>query len=249
MENFRTQPASAGEAELGFNASAYFSLKLYDGSSQNSRVYPPLLSGAMRGRAAPLQQINFIAGFIVKDNAEGGGGIIYTKIPYIKVLSNINLAAGPNVGVEYPYYIDGLQLWEDRTNILTAVSPPVNPPVGIPANGTVYLMLKLSADITKQDASPAVATQTLFSDCNCFYDVRMYKDHTALNSSFSTNLQSPSNQPNDWRLLTQYQQLWLLGAQQVCLTLPPLEWEQHLSAGLPFNPSPRSTSFSLRNWA
>ena len=58
-----------GEAELGFNASAYFTLKLYDGGAQNSRVYPGIIAPRIQGRAAPLQQINFIAGFIVKDNS------------------------------------------------------------------------------------------------------------------------------------------------------------------------------------
>ena len=61
---------------MGFNACAYFTLKLYDGTAINSRFVPgtPNL-----GRAAPLQQIYFMAGLINKDDNEGGVGIQYHK--------------------------------------------------------------------------------------------------------------------------------------------------------------------------
>ena len=225
MQQYDVGIAASIQPNLGFNACAYFTLKLYDGTALNSRFVPgtPNL-----GRAAPLQQIYFMAGLINRDNSEGGGAILYEKIPFIKVLSNINLGRGATAGgpySQYPYYIDGLELWEDKTNILAA---PSGAPPYVPANGTTYLILRLSANLALQsDAGippvPPGPTQGLFTDFNCFYDVRMYKDNTGLNDAISNNnLATPSVQPNDWNLLTAYQQLWLLG--NANCTTRPIEW-------------------------
>ena len=224
IQQYEAAIALTTTPNLGFNASAYFTIKLYDGTAMNSRFVPgtPNL-----GRAVPLQQIHFIAGLINKDNSEGGGAILYEKIPFIKVLSNINLGRGGTVGGPYsqlPYYIDGVELWEDKTDILT--SGTAVPPYVV-ANGTTYLILRLSANLALQ--SDGIPTQSLFTDFNCFYDVRMYKDNTGLNDSISNNNPvTPSVQPNDWNLLTAYQQLWLLGNSN-CATFPT-EWEDMLQS-------------------
>ena len=77
---------------------------------------------------------------------------------------------------------------------------------------------------------PPGATQSLFTDFNCFYDVRMYKDNTGLNDAISdTNPVTPPVQPNDWNLLTAYQQLWLLGNHGTNMVLP-IEWQNMLSS-------------------
>ena len=85
--------------------------------------------------------------------------------------------------------------------------------------------------------APPGPTQALFTDFNCYYDVRMYKDNTGLNDSISNNNPAtPSVQPNDWNLLTAYQQLWLLGNPS-CNTWPR-EWEDALrNNGIPNIPN------------
>ena len=211
---------------LGFNASAFFTVKLYDGSATNSRIGTQLGQSNV-GRSVPLQQINFIAGIMNTDNNEGGvTQIQYEKIPFIKVLSNINLGNGliDSSGApasQLPYYIDGLELWEDATDIFQQ-SPNLQKPY-IAANGTTYLMLRLSANTNLQ----ILGIQPMFSELNCFYDIRMYKNHSSLNNAISSNVSTPPAQPNDWKLLTTYQQLWLLGNTN-CKNLPK-EWETMLN--------------------
>ena len=211
---------------LGFNASAFFTVKLYDGSATNSRIGTQLGQSNI-GRSVPLQQINFIAGIMNTDNKEGGvTQIQYEKIPFIKVLSNINLGNGliDSSGApasQLPYYIDGLELWEDATDIFQQ-SPNLKKPY-LAANGTTYLMLRLSANTNLQKKQ----IQPMFSQLNCFYDIRMYKNHSSLNNAISSNVSTPPAQPNDWKLLTTYQQLWLLGNTK-CIKLPR-EWETMLN--------------------
>lgn len=211
---------------LGFNASAFFTVKLYDGSATNSRIGTQLGQSNI-GRSVPLQQINFIAGIMNTDNNEGGvTQIQYEKIPFIKVLSNINLGNGliDSSGApasQLPYYIDGLELWEDATDIFQTL--PITKKPYLAANGTTYLMLRLSANTNLQKKK----IQPMFSQLNCFYDIRMYKNHSSLNNAISSNVSTPPAQPNDWKLLTTYQQLWLLGNTN-CKNLPR-EWETMLN--------------------